>query len=82
MQTAFKNKTRLGNNFKFKDQILKYFTSGVVDMFQCGVCNELYYKEYVRHLNVRIDEQIVISPIIKLVYHQLSKNELSLRTAP
>ena len=30
MQTVFKNKTRLYNNFHFKDQISKYLTSGVV----------------------------------------------------
>ena len=70
----FKNKTRLGNNFHFKDQIPKDFTSGVVYKFKCGLCNESYYGEYMRHLNVRIGEHIV--------YHHLPENKSSLRTAP
>ena len=62
----FKNKTRLGNNFHFKDQIPKDTTSaGVVHKFQCGLCNESYYGEYVRHLNVRIGKHIGISPLTK-----------------
>ena len=43
LQLVFKNKTRLGNNFHFKDQIPKDLTSGVVYKFQCGLCNESYY---------------------------------------
>ena len=42
MQIVFKNKTRLGNNFHFKDQIPKDLTSDVVYKFQCGLCNESY----------------------------------------
>ena len=52
MQIVFKNKTRLGNNFHFKDQIPKDHTSGVVYKFQCVLCKESYYGECVRHLNV------------------------------
>ena len=59
----FKNKTRLGNNFYFKDQIPKDLTSGVADKFQCGLCNEPYYGKCMRHLNVRIGEHIGISPL-------------------
>ena len=59
----FKNKTRFGNNFYFKDQIPKDLTSGVAYKFQCGLCNESYYGEYMRHLNVRIGEHIGISPL-------------------
>ena len=70
----FKNKTRLGNNFHFKDQIPKDLTSGAVYKFQCGLCNESYYGECMRHLNVRIGEHIG--------YHHLPENKLSLRTAP
>ena len=33
LQILFKNKTRLGNNFHFKDQIPRDFTSGVVYKF-------------------------------------------------
>ena len=65
LQIVFGNKTRLGNNFHFKDLIPKDLTSGVVYKFQCGLCNESYYGECVRHLNVRIGEHIGISPFIK-----------------
>ena len=65
LQIVFKNKTRLGNNFHFKDQIPKDLTSGVVYKFQCGLCNESYYGECIRHLNVRIGEHIGISPLTR-----------------
>ena len=65
LQIVFKNKTRLGNNFHFKDQIPKDLTSGVVYKFQCGLCNESYYGECMRHLNVRIGEHIGISPLTR-----------------
>ena len=61
----FKNKTRLGNNFHFKYQIPKDLTSGVVYKFQCGLCNESYYGEGMRQLNVRIGEHIGISPLTR-----------------
>ena len=63
LQIAFKNKTRLGNNFQFKDQIPKDLTSGVVYKSKCWLCNEFYYGECVRHWNVRIGEHIGISPL-------------------
>ena len=62
---VFKNKTRLGNNFHFKDRIPKDLTSGVVYIFQCELCNESCYGEYVRHVNIRIGEHIGISPLTK-----------------
>ena len=65
LQIVFKNKTRLGNNFHFKDRIPKDLTSGVVYKFQCGLCNESYYGECVRHLNVRISEHTGTSPLTK-----------------
>ena len=65
LQIVFKNKTRLGNNFHFKDQIPKDLTSGVIYKFQCGLCNESYYGEYMRHLNVRIGEHIGISQLAR-----------------
>ena len=40
LQIVFKNKTRLGKNFDFKDRLLKDITSNVVYKFQCGLCNE------------------------------------------
>ena len=63
MRTAFKNKIRLGNNFHFKDRISKDLTSGAVYKCHCGLCAELYYGEYVRHLNVRIGEPTGISTL-------------------
>ena len=57
--------TILGNHFYFKDRIPKHLTSGVVYNFQCELCNESYYGDSVRHLNVRIGEHIGISPLTK-----------------
>ena len=51
---TFTNKTRLGNNFHFKDRIPKYLTSGTVYKFKSD-----------RYLNVRIGEHIGISPLTK-----------------
>ena len=65
MQIVFKNKTRLGNNFRFKDRTPKDITSGAICKFQCGLSNKSYYGECVRHLNVRIVEHIGISPLTK-----------------
>ena len=61
----FKNKTRLGNNFRLKDQIPKDLTSDVVYKFQCGLCNESYHGKCVRHLNVTIGEHIGTLPLPK-----------------
>ena len=65
LQIVFKNKTRLVDIFHFKDQIPNDLTSGVVYKFQCGLCNESYYGECVRHWNVRIGEHIGISLLTK-----------------
>ena len=61
----FKSKTRLGNNFRLKDQIPKNLTSNVVYKFQCGLRNESYHGKYVRHLNVTIGEHIGTLPLPK-----------------
>ena len=61
----FKKKARLGNYFHFKDHILKDLTPAVVYKFQCGLCNESYYDECMRHLNVRIGEHIGISSLTR-----------------
>ena len=65
LQIVFKKKTRLGNNFHFQNWIPNDLTSGIVYKFQCGLCNESYYSECIRHLNVRIVEHIGISPLTK-----------------
>ena len=62
---VFKNKTRLDNNFHFKHQIPKDLTSGVVYKFECGLCNESYNGECMRHSNVRIGKHIGISPLTR-----------------
>ena len=57
-QIVFQSQNKLANAFRFKDRIPKGLTSVVVYKFQCGLCNESYYGECVRHLNVRIGEHI------------------------
>ena len=61
----FESQNKLAKVFRFKDRIPKELTSGVVYKFQCGLCNESYYGECVRHLNVRIGKHIRISPLTR-----------------
>ena len=61
---AFKCQTKLSNSFRFKDPIPKDLRSGVVYKFQCGLCNESYYGESIRHLDIRSEEPIGVSPLI------------------
>ena len=65
LQIMFKSQNKLAKAFRLKDHISKELTSGVVYKFQCGLCNESYYGECVRHLNVRIGEHIGISPLTR-----------------
>ena len=65
LQIVFKIQNKLAKAFRFKDRIPKELTSGIVYKFHCGLCNESYYGEYVRHLNVRIGEHIGISPLTR-----------------
>ena len=65
LQMVFKIQNKLANAFRFKDRIPKEITSGVIYKFQCGLCNESYHGECVRHLTVRIGEHIGISPLTK-----------------
>ena len=65
LQIVFKSENKLAKTFRFKDRIPKELTSGVVYKFQCGPCNESYYGECVRQLNVRIGEHIGISPLTR-----------------
>ena len=65
LQILFKSQNKLAKAFRFKDHIPKELISGVVCKFQGGLCNESYYGECVRHLNVRIGEHIRISPMTK-----------------
>ena len=62
LQTVFKSKTRLGNNFHFKDQIPKILLLVLFINFSVNsLCNESCYGECMRHLNIRIGEHIGIS---------------------
>ena len=60
---VFKCQTRLSNSFRYKDPIPKDLISGVVYKFQCGLCNESYYGESIRHLDIRSVEHIGVSPL-------------------
>ena len=63
LEIAFKCQTKLSNSFRFKDPIPKDLISGVVYKFQCGLCNESYYGESIRHLDIRSGEHIGVSPL-------------------
>ena len=52
LQIAFKCQNKLAKAFLLKDRIPKELTSGVAYKFQCGLCNEFYYGECVRHLRI------------------------------
>ena len=65
LQIVFRSENKLTKAFCFKDCIPKELTSGVVYKFQFGLCNESYYGECVRHLNVKIGEHIGISPLTR-----------------
>ena len=67
-QKPFTKKTRLGNNFHFKDRIPKDLIFDAVFKFHCGPWNESYYGVCVSHLNLRIEEHIGISPLTKKYY--------------
>ena len=63
LEIVFKCQTKLSNSFRFKDPIPKDLISGVVYKFQCGLCNESYYSESIRHLDIRSGEHIGVSPL-------------------
>ena len=62
LEIAFKCQTNLSNSFRFKDPISKDLISGIVYKFQCHLCNECYYGESIRHLDIRSGEHISVSP--------------------
>ena len=65
MQIWLRNKTRLGNNFLFKDRIPNELTCDVIYKFQGGLCKEPYHAECLRHLNARIGKNVGISLLTK-----------------
>ena len=52
LQVVLQSYNKLANAC-FEDCIPKKITSGVVYKFLCGLCNESYYDECARHLNVQ-----------------------------
>ena len=58
----FKSRNKLSNVIRFKDCFPKELASSVVHKFQCGFCSESYHEECIRHLNIRIGEDIQMSP--------------------
>ena len=63
LEIAFKCQTKLPNFFRFEDPIPKDLISEVVYKFQCGLCNESYYVESLRHLDISFGEHIIVSPL-------------------
>ena len=63
LEIAFKYQTRFSNSSQFKDPISKHLIFGVVYKFQCGLCNESYYGQSIRHFDVRSGEHIGVLPL-------------------
>ena len=63
IKVIFMSTTRLSNFFCFKDKVSFNIRSNVVYKFSCGRCNTTYYGETCRHLNVRVDEHLGVSPL-------------------
>ena len=63
LEIVFKCQTRFSNSFRYKDLIPKDLIFGVVYKFQCGLCNESYYGESIRNLDIRSGKHIGVSPI-------------------
>ena len=61
LEIAFKCQTKLSNSFRYIDPIPKNPVLGVVYKFQCGLCNESYYGESIRNLNIRSAKHICMS---------------------
>ena len=62
LEIVFKCLTRLSNSFCYKDPIPKDLPSGVVYKFHCGLCNQSYYGESIKDLDIRSGEHIGVSP--------------------
>ena len=63
LEIVFKCQTRLSNSLHYKDPIPKDLISGVVYKFQCGLCNDSYYGESIRHFDIRSGEHTGVSPL-------------------
>ena len=63
LQIILKNQRKLAIVFQFKDRLPYDIVSGVVYKYRCGSFKSSYYGETDRHLKVRCDEHIGISPL-------------------
>ena len=63
LQIVFKSQRKLSNVSRFKDRLPFNLVSGVVYKYTCGRCSSSYYGETERHLKVRSEEHIGISPL-------------------
>ena len=55
--------TTPSNSFRYQEVVPKDLVSAVVYKFQYGICNESYYGESIRHLDIRSGEHIGVSPL-------------------
>ena len=57
-----------------------YIKSGAIYKYQCGLCNESYYGETIRFLDIRSREHIGMSPItgkkVKLINNSAVRDHL------
>ena len=60
---VFKSQTKLSQFFKFKDILPKHLMSHVVYKYTCDRCNAIYYGLTMRHVKVRWNEHLGISPL-------------------
>ena len=64
LRVVFKSKRKLSNVFCFKDRLSFDLVSRAVYKYTCSRINSTYYGEMDRHLKVRSEEHIGISPLI------------------
>ena len=76
LEIVFKCQTRLSNSFCCKYPIPKHLISGVAYKFQCGLCNESYCGESIRHLDIRSGEDIGVSPLTGKKVKPLNKSAI------
>ena len=63
LEIVAKCQTRLSNSFCYKPSIPKDLISGAVYKFKRDLCNEPYYGESIRHLDIRSGKHIGVSPL-------------------
>ena len=76
LEIAFKCQTKFFHSFRFKDTLItKYVISGVVFKFKCGLYKEsyyIYYGESIKHLDIRSEERIGVSPLTGKKFKQVN----------